>query len=1026
MTWQGTFTADGKRLAYADGAGLPWLPGRGNALAGPEPADVPAYLEARARTFLAENSAAFALDGFTLLRNAGRTRALGAPPTMWLVAFDVLVGGLRVEDAEVRFVVSHGNLVSILSDVPAAPPETVAARARAAGAFAPPLRIVLRGGRVIADARWSAGHLALRRDGERYEQVWEGIVRDGPDGEPFQVAVATATGAVLRETPLRVPAQAVGGVFLRSQEDPQTMVPLANLEVGNGADGAVTDAAGRYEVDGASGQLSGPYVRIADACGSSSVAAPSGSDLDFGASVAGDCTSPVAGAPGDTAAARTAMYHLNRIRDLYKALDPVTPWLDTAVDVIANYPFDCSNYYDAGADEIVLNWQASSTHCANAGHNPALLYHEWGHAYQWNQKGFFADGATREGYADITGYLQLPSSCPFAGFYLDQSVFGCTGGHPFDYAQLSPAVPARPDNIGDEPYACPLVTPGSGGVANYQGHCEAAILTQSLYDFALTLQQKYGFATGMQRLLEMWIAAGPLQGSGWRVVDPGPPIRGDGCDPRSWYSTLRVADDDNGNLLDGVPDEAALFDAFDRHGIACGDRADLPPDGATCPAFAAPVASLAYDAQADGVRLQWSPVDGATAYRVARSELGADGPFTPIATVAADEVEYFDPDGTARVLHWYVVRALGDGGCVSAIEAVLPSSSCVTATSLAAPLDAEVVGGDTVELSWTRVPNATAHDVMLGPAGALAPIGTTADERLPVATSRLEPGVPYEWRVTTHAADGSCTSEESQPRTFTVGGTASPPVVTSVTPDAASTVGGTEVHIGGAGFYWGATVWFGSTPAMMLAHGGPDELVVRAPEALPGPVEIRVENPGGGEARWSTFSYLVAEPGMALLENGAVEKLDGSGIRPPGWSRSGNVRPSLYCTTGASRYVHGGSCSVRFDGEALVNGKRARGNLTQTLAMAPEPRPPRLQLRFFARAKNVPATARVRVFVDLLAAGAVVERFAVRPDGGSYAFRAYEATLSPTVSYDAASVRILYKATSGRLWIDDVGLEFAE
>lgn len=1024
VTWHGVLAADGT-LRHADGPGVPWLPGRGNTLAGPEPTDVAADLESRARTFLAENPSAFALDGFTLRRDDLRTRAIGAPPSTWLLVFAVLLGELPVHDAEVRFVVRHGNLVSVLRDAPPAPPAAVAARVAAVPAFTPPSRLELRDGRTLGDPRWCDGALALRHDGERYEPVWEGTVTDGPSGEPFEVVVATGTGTVLRATPLRVPGQAVGGVLLRSQEDPPTMVPLANLDVSDGTTDDVTDAAGRHGLAGAvAAHLSGPYVRVSDGCGSTQIDDPAGELLDFGATVSGDCVSPVPGAPGDTTAARTASYHLNRLRDFYKAYDPVTPWLDTAVDVNTNYPFECANYYDANLDAIVLNWRGSSSTCGNAGHNPALLYHEWGHAYQWNQKGFFADGGTREGYADVTGFLQLPSSCPFEGFFLHESATaGCSGGRSLDYTLLSPPVPARPDTIAAPPYSCPTTPPGGGGVANFQSHCEAAIPTQAVYDLALALQAKYGVATGMRRLLEMWIAAGPLQVSAWRIVDPGPPLVGDGCHPGSWYSTLRVANDDDGNLLGGVPDEAALFDAFDRHGIACGTRDALPPDSTTCPSVAAPVASLSYDAAEDGVRLTWQPVDGATAYRVSRSELGPEGPFTPIANLGADQLELFDPDGTARVLHWYVVDALAAGGCSSAIESVLPSSTCATAATLAAPLDDGVVADEPVTLAWTLVPNAATHAVSLGLAGDLRPAGTTSEASLELAAGALEPGIAYHWRVDTAPVDETCPLEPSATRAFRVAGTAASPALMAVTPNAGSSAGGTEVRIVGTNLYLGAQVFFGSAAATVLSYGSPTEIVVRAPATTPGPVVLRVVNPGGGEASWPTFAYLPGEAGLPLLQNGAVEKLDGNGVRPPGWTRAGSIRPPLSCK--APRYVHEGECSVRFRGETLPSGKRARGSLTQTIDVV-EPRPPRLRVRFFARTKNVPANGRARVFVDLLAGGTLAERFTVELDTGSYAFREYDVTFDPTVSYDALSVQILYKASSGRMWIDDVRLEYVE
>jgi len=1031
-TWSARFAPDG-RLVHAEGSGVPWLPGRGNALAAFAPPDVLAYLEERARAFLAENGALFQLGDLVLRRDDARSGPLGASGTLWLLAFDVLLGDLPVQDARLRFVVSHGNLVAVASDVPGLAPEaTAAARAaagvshgRAATGFVRPSRLVLPDGRRIAAPRWRAGKLKIRWAGAAWEEVWEGIVTDGPDGEPFQLVVSATSGAVLRFTPLRVPGQAVGGVLLRAQNEPQTMVPLANLDVSDGATDGVTDAAGRHGLGGpVAAHLSGPYVRVSDGCGATEIDDPAGALLDFGATTSADCVSPVPGAPGDTTAARTASYHLNRLRDLYKAYDPVTPWLDTAVDVNTNYPFECANYYDANLDAIVLNWQGGSSVCANAGHNPALLYHEWGHAYQWNQKGFFADGGTREGYADVTGFLQLPSSCPFAGFFLHESgTSGCAGGRSLDYTLLSPPLPARPDTIASPPYTCPTTPPGGGGVANFQSHCEAAIPTQAVYDLALALQAKYGVATGMRRLLEMWIVAGPLQVSAWQIVDPGPPLVGDGCHAGSWYRTLRVANDDDGDLLNGVPDEAALFDAFERHGIACGTRDALPPDSTTCPPVAAPVASLAYDAAEDGVRLTWLPVDAATGYRVSRSELGPDGPFTPIATLGAEQLEHLDRDGTARVLHWYVVDALAAGGCSSAIESVLPSSTCATAATLAAPLADGVVTSEPVTLAWTLVPNAATHAVSLGLAGDLRLAGTTSESSLELAAGALEPGIAYHWRVDTAPVDEACPLAQSATRAFRVAGTAASPALTAVTPAVGSSAGGTEVRIEGTNLYLGAQVFFGSTAATVLSYASPTEIVVRAPATTPGPAVLRVVNPGGGEASWPTFAYLPGEAGLPLLQNGAVEKLDGNGVRPPGWARAGSVRPPLSCK--APRYVHEGECSVRFRGETLPNGRRAIGSLTQTIDVA-TPRPPRLRVRFFVRTKNVPANARARVSVDLLAAGALAERFTVKLDAGSYAFREYDVTFDPTVSYDALSVQIFYKASSGRMWIDDVRLEYVE
>ena len=121
-----------------------------------------------------------------------------------------------------------------------------------------------------------------------------------------------------------------------------------------------------------------------------------------------------------------------------------------------------------------------------------------------------------------------------------------------------------------------------------------------MYELGEALAQKYGTATGWDKLLRLWIAAGPLQGHAWRVTDPGPPIVADGCEASSWFESLRTVDDDNGDLSDGVPDGAEIFAAFDNHGIACPSDPHVAEDVTTCPSISTPVVSLAYQAADDG------------------------------------------------------------------------------------------------------------------------------------------------------------------------------------------------------------------------------------------------------------------------------------------------------------------------------------------------------------------------------------------------------------------------------------------
>jgi len=67
------------------------------------------------------------------------------------------------------------------------------------------------------------------------------------------------------------------------------------------------------------------------------------------------------------------------------------------------------------------------------------------------------------------------------------------------------------------------------------------------------------------------------------------------------------------------------------------------------------------------------------------------------------------------------------------------------------------------------------------------------------------------------------------------------PVVTSVTPDTGSSLGGTAVRIGGSGFQDGAEVFFGAAPALATTVRAPDEIEAVSPPGT-GQVPIVVEN----------------------------------------------------------------------------------------------------------------------------------------------------------------------------------------
>ena len=81
--------------------------------------------------------------------------------------------------------------------------------------------------------------------------------------------------------------------------------------------------------------------------------------------------------------------------------------------------------------------------------------------------------------------------------------------------------------------------------------------------------------------------------------------------------------------------------------------------------------------------------------------------------------------------------------------------------------------------------------------------------------------------------------------TGNVGGSSSGATIASVVPDSGSTLGGTSVIISGANFQSGATVKFGTAPAIGVAVDSASQLSATSPPGTAGSVAVTVTNPGG-------------------------------------------------------------------------------------------------------------------------------------------------------------------------------------
>ena len=186
--------------------------------------------------------------------------------------------------------------------------------------------------------------------------------------------------------------------------------------------------------------------------------------------------------------------------------------------------------------------------------------------------------------------------------------------------------------------------------------------------------------------------------------------------------------------------------------------------GVSVPASAPTLAAQAGDGR---LALAWSPVLGATSYRIKRATVSG-GPYTTLATVAA--AHHTDTGLSNGTAYHYVVSALNaagesaDSAPVSATPAALPPAPP------AALVPAEI--GSQIRLLWSASPSATGYQVKRstvsgGPYTTLATLGATTA----YTDASVVPGLTYHYVVSATGPGGE--SADSAPATAAPAPTAS-------------------------------------------------------------------------------------------------------------------------------------------------------------------------------------------------------------------------------------------------------------
>ncbi|HEX7180722.1 MAG TPA: hypothetical protein VF756_02680 [Thermoanaerobaculia bacterium] len=743
--WKALVDKRNGRIEIAEGAGIPWVPGRGNSLRHEDIAD---HLNGKkkpdletvdsiARSFLPRVAHLLGVDVRSLRLDLARS---GQPADyLWYVDYNVEIDGLVVEGARVVFRNNHGNLVQFgAENLPAhnaRAPRAQVSREQALAALAGYIGgfhaadTFLDGGSerllpvAVSDPRHNDGFEIGK--GRGLARVWQFTFRrDGSHGT-WRARVDAVTGRVLELRDVNEYAQVTGGAkFLGTSID--MPMPFANL-----SSGGFTNSAGVFNFTGGtvSSTLAGQYVRISDNCGAISKSSDASGNIPFGTSTGTDCTTPGSGGAGNTHSARTQFYHVNRAKEIARGWLPSNSWLNAQLTANVNINSTCNAFWNGST----INFYRSGGGCGNTGEIEGVSLHEYGHGLDSNDGNSASpDNGTGETYGDFTAALATHTSCIGPGFLGSNcSSYGdactsCTGVRDIDWAKHSSNTPHTVANF-TQP-RCPSSF-SYRGPCGREGHCESYVSSEALWDLANRDLLPAGSGAAWSVVDRLWYLSRSTATRAFTCVTSTSPWSSNGCNTGSLWKVLRAVDDDDGNLSNGTPHSAALFAAFNRHGIACTTDAGANTNFRGCTPPAVPTLSLT--AGNNSATVSWSGSTGV--FDVYRNERGCNAGFTKIANDVSG-ASLTDGAVANGFTYYYQVTAQpsGNEACASAPSTCLPvtplggGGGC---TPPAAPigLTATAAGQTQINLSWTGVSGATEYRVYRATTsgGPYSLVGTT-------------------------------------------------------------------------------------------------------------------------------------------------------------------------------------------------------------------------------------------------------------------------------------------------------------
>ncbi len=680
--WTGSYDLRSGLPLLAEGRGIAWVPGRGNTLHDATPVTVE-RLEALARRFVSDHPLLLGRTDGQLLLDRAATGRLGE--NAWRVVFTQAVNGVPVEGARFDFTVAHGNLVGFGARLwaPVAASTTPALAVGAARAAldtylgAAPgelvelepaaLRLVPVDPRPAHGAAWDGAPGA----GLAHRLTWRFALASPGSSATWIAHVDAATGEVVAFYDDTKYERIKGGVFPVSNDGlcptgcEQNDFPMPYAEyTENGGPVKYTGSHGLYNCTATGApvvtQFNGKYIRVQDNCGAVNQSTTCDNPQDFSAGPGTDCQVPPGASAGDTHSARSSFYHLNRVMEKGRAWLPDNAWLKSQVTDNVNINSTCNAFWNGS-----VNFYRSGGGCRNTGEIAGVFVHEWGHGIDQNDGGGYDNPS--EAYADTVAFLETRVSCVGRGFYMSQNCDGygdaclnCTGIRDQDWDKHAAHTPATAATMQGK-------CGGGGGACGFEVHCESYIGAEAIWDLAARDLPAAGLDTA-----SAWQEAEQLfylsrKGSGGNAYNCSAP-NSDGCNANGWFHSLRVADDDDGNLNNGTPHAAAIFAAFNRHKIACGSASDASnQNSGSCGTLAKPVISVT--SGTNSATISWTAVPGATSYNILRNDLGCDRAQIIVGKAGAPATSFTDTDLSNGFTVYYRVQAVGaQQACVSPVS----------------------------------------------------------------------------------------------------------------------------------------------------------------------------------------------------------------------------------------------------------------------------------------------------------------------------------------------------------------------